>query len=56
VVTQLNGLTIDDPSATRQALEAFTSAKDMNVTVTRADGHTEQIVVTPDMLTKLGSK
>jgi len=54
VITQLNGVDIDNPSASRKLLEAFTSATDIDVTVVRGDGRPEQIVVSPDTLAQLG--
>ena len=43
VVTSVNGLLIDDPSAQRELLEAFTTAEELVAEVTAADGTTRQI-------------
>lgn len=54
IVTTLNGVPIDNPSASKQLLEAFTSADSLTADVRRADGTSETITVDPDMLEQFG--
>ncbi len=55
VVTSVNGLLIDDPSAQRQLLEAFTSAEELVADVTSADGTTRQIKADAALLSSMVS-
>jgi len=54
IVTSLNGVPIDNPSASKQLLEAFTSADTLSAEVRRADGSMETITADADMLEQLG--
>jgi len=54
IVTSLNGVAIDNPSASKQLLEAFTSADSLTAEVRRAGGGTEMITVDADLLDQCG--
>ena len=55
VVTSVNGLLVDDPSAQRELLEAFTSAEELVADVTSADGTTRQIKADAALLSSMVS-
>ena len=50
VITSINGLTIDDPSAQVELLKAFTQADDIVAEVTSANGTTRQIKADAELL------
>ncbi len=50
VVTSINGLVIDDPSAQKELLEAFTTADELVAQVTGANGTTREIKADAAML------
>ena len=50
IVTSLNGVAIDTPSASKELIEAFTSAETITAEVRRSSGGTETISVDAEML------
>ena len=54
IVTNLNGVAIDNPSASKELIEAFTSSDTLTAEVRRANGGTETITVDADMLGQIG--
>jgi type II secretory pathway component PulC len=50
VVTSINGLVIDDPSAQKELLQAFTTADELVAQVTGANGTTREIKADAAML------
>ena len=56
VVTSVNGLLVDDPSAQRQLIEAFTSAEELVADVTSADGTTRQVKADAALLNSMVSE
>ncbi len=53
VVQELNGIKIDNPSASRELLEAFSRAESLEATVISADGTPRQISADPALLSEL---
>lgn len=54
IVTNLNGVAIDNPSASKQVLEALTSDETITYQVRTADGSTEERILDPETLNALG--
>ena len=54
IVTNLNGVAIDNPSASKELIEAFTSSDTLTAEVRRANGGTETITVDAEMLGGMG--
>jgi general secretion pathway protein C len=53
VLMELNGVTIDNPSASKQLLDAFTQAKDIELKVRDPSGQTKSMNVPSDILSSI---
>jgi type II secretory pathway component PulC len=56
VINSINGVRIDNPSAQRELLEAFTSANELVAEVTSADGTKRQVKADAALLSSMMSK
>jgi general secretion pathway protein C len=53
VLMELNGVTIDNPSASKQLLDAFTNAEDIELKVRDPSGQTKSMRVPSDILNSI---